>query len=57
MGMDAYQAVLEVVKPYHVPVIMDFDIGHLPPQIPMITGAYAKVEAWEDQSHIEFKLK
>lgn len=57
MGMDAYQAVLEVVKPYHVPVILDFDIGHLPPQIPMITGAYAKVEAWEDQSYIEFKLK
>ena len=57
MGMDAHQAVLEVLKPYHVPVILDCDIGHLPPQIPMITGALAKVETEGDRSHIEFKLK
>ena len=57
MGMDPDQAVLEVVKPYHVPVVLNFDIGHLPPQIPIICGAMAKVEVEGNRSHIEFKLK
>ena len=57
MGMDAHQAVLEVLKPHHVPVILDFDIGHLPPQIPMITGALARAEVEGDHSRISYKLK
>lgn len=42
-GLDMYQAVLEPLKEFGVPIIMDADIGHLPPQIPMISGAFARV--------------
>lgn len=42
-GLDQYQAVLGVLERYHVPVVMDVDIGHLPPQMPLICGAMAEV--------------
>ncbi len=42
-GIDHYQAVCEVLKKYNVPVLMDVDIGHLPPMIPLICGSMAKV--------------
>lgn len=43
-GLDAYDAILEVASKYRVPVIMDLDIGHLPPMMPLIIGSYTKVE-------------
>lgn len=43
MGMDQYRAVLSVAEKYRVPVIMDADIGHLPPSMPMVNGALAEV--------------
>lgn len=43
MGLDAYQAVLEVTKKYNVPVIMDLDIGHRAPMMPLVTGSVATV--------------
>lgn len=29
---------------YNIPVIYDADIGHVPPQLQLINGSYAKVE-------------
>lgn len=43
MGLDTYQAVLEVAGKYNVPVIMDVDLGHLPPMMPIITGSIGEV--------------
>ncbi len=42
-GLNQYEAVTAALAEYHVPIIMDLDIGHLPPMMPMISGAYAKV--------------
>ncbi len=42
-GIDQYSAVTEVLGEYKVPVIMDTDIGHLAPMMPVICGAKAKV--------------
>lgn len=42
-GLDQYRAVTDVLSRYQVPIIMDLDIGHLPPMMPMVNGAYAKV--------------
>lgn len=42
-GIDHYQAVYEMLKDYHVPVMMDVDIGHLPPMMPLICGSIAHV--------------
>ena len=41
MGLDQYEAVLEVLRPFRVPILLDLDIGHLPPMMPVITGALA----------------
>ncbi len=43
MNLDAYDAVLETAGRSHVPVIMDVDLGHLPPMMPLVTGSMAKV--------------
>ncbi|MCH5345208.1 MAG: LD-carboxypeptidase [Acetatifactor sp.] len=46
MGLDAYRAVLEVAGRKNVPVIMDVDLGHLPPMMPLVVGSLAKVSIW-----------
>lgn len=43
MGLDAYRAVLEVAGKKNVPVVMDVDLGHLPPMMPLVTGSVGKV--------------
>lgn len=35
----------ESLEEFGVPVLLDLDIGHLPPMMPLISGAYAKVFA------------
>ncbi|MCM1113097.1 MAG: LD-carboxypeptidase [Muribaculum sp.] len=45
MGLDAYDAVLEVAGKKQVPVVMDVDLGHLPPMMPLIVGSMGEVEA------------
>ena len=45
MNLDQYRAVTDLLAGYHVPVIMDLDIGHVPPMIPVVSGAMAKVQA------------
>lgn len=44
MGLDAYHAVVDLLEEFQVPIIMDADIGHLPPMMPLICGSYAHVE-------------
>lgn len=44
MGLDQYEAVLGVIRHYHVPILMDIDLGHLPPMMPIVCGAMASVE-------------
>lgn len=43
MGLDQYTAVAGILGKYGVPVIMDADLGHLPPSMPMMVGARAAV--------------
>lgn len=43
MGLDRYEAVLETAGRLNVPVIMDVDLGHLPPMMPLVTGSIADV--------------
>ncbi|MBO4981921.1 MAG: LD-carboxypeptidase [Lachnospiraceae bacterium] len=43
MGLDAYRAVLEVAGRKNVPVIMDADLGHLPPMMPLVVGSMGTV--------------
>lgn len=53
IGLDQYGAVLGIAGRHNVPVIMDADIGHLPPSMPVISGAYADVSV--EKGNITFK--
>ncbi len=57
IGLDAYQAVLEVAAGKNVPVIMDVDLGHLPPMMPLIVGSMAEVQVKGNEISVEMQLK
>jgi muramoyltetrapeptide carboxypeptidase LdcA involved in peptidoglycan recycling len=57
MGLDVYQAVLAVAGKYHVPVVMDADIGHLPPMMPLIVGGYAVVDVKGNEISIDMSTQ
>lgn len=57
MGLNAYQAVLEIAGCKNVPVIMDVDLGHLPPMMPMVVGSLAKVRVAGNDIHIRYLFK
>jgi len=40
LGMDRFEAVTSVLGDLGLPMILDADLGHLPPMIPMIEGGY-----------------
>ncbi len=56
-GIDQYRAVTDLLAEYNVPVIMDLDIGHLAPMMPMICGATAKVSVKENNATIKYTFK
>ena len=43
MGVDQYNAVTDILSRHKVPVIMDADIGHIAPTMPLVIGADAEV--------------
>lgn len=45
LGMDTYLAYTGILSKYNVPILMDIDLGHLPPMMPIISGAMADVTA------------
>ena len=57
MGLDQYSAVLGVIEKYNVPVIMDADIGHLPPMMPLVTGSLATVTYENNNLRINMEYK
>ena len=57
LGMDQYNSVTGVLKKYGVPIVMDMDLGHLPPMIPLISGALAEVSAAPKKLSVKMKLE
>lgn len=57
MGLDHYAAVLELLKPYGVPVIMDADVGHLAPMMPLVCGSLADVEAGDGRMKVSMRFE
>ena len=57
MGLDAYQAVLAVAAAHHVPVIMDLDIGHLSPMMPLVAGSMATVTLRGNYARVEMEYR
>lgn len=56
-GLDQYDAVTAVLGQYGVPIIMDADIGHLPPMMPLVSGAKASVHVCGNEIKLEMDLE
>ena len=56
-GLSQYDAALRILFKYKVPVIMDLDIGHLPPMMPLISGAYCTAGTKSGEFFINMALK
>ena len=56
-GIDQYRTVTDVLAEYNVPIIMDLDIGHLSPMMPMICGSTAKVTVKGNDVSIQYTYK
>lgn len=56
-GIDQYRAVTDMLAEYNVPIIMDLDIGHLSPMMPMICGSTAKVKVDGNDVSIQYTFK
>lgn len=57
INLDAYQAVLAVAGKYNVPVIMDLDIGHVAPMMPLVVGSMAEVKVLGNDIEIQMKYQ
>ena len=57
LGLDQYEAVTGILGKYNVPIIMDLDIGHIPPAMPLICGSYAKVTSVGNDVEVAMELK
>ena len=55
-GLNQYNAVTDLLKKYNVPIIMDADIGHLAPMMPLICGSKAKATKKGETLSVEMKL-
>ena len=49
-------AVTDMLGSLGKPILMDLDIGHLPPRMPLIEGALAEVEAGENSITVSMRL-
>lgn len=56
-GLDRFGAVTDILGKYNLPIIFDADIGHLPPMMPIISGACADVAAKDNKLEIKLMLK
>lgn len=52
-NLDHFQAVLGIIGSLGIPVIMDVDLGHLPPMMPLVVGSMADVTVGESGLNIE----
>ena len=55
MGLDQYSAVTGVLSKYNVPIIMDADVGHFAPMMPLVCGSLATIKVDGNEIQIEMK--
>lgn len=57
MGLDQYHAVVDLLADYKVPILMDLDIGHVAPMMPLVCGSYAKVTVLGNDISVAFEYR
>ena len=55
--IDYKEANMEHLKDFGVPVVMNFDVGHVAPAIPILNGAIATLKTKNGKGNIKFQLK
>lgn len=53
MGMSFDEAVMSMLGDLGVPILLNADLGHLPPAMPMVSGAVAKVDARDGEMKLQ----
>ena len=56
LGLDCREAALGILKEFGVPVLLDADLGHLPPTVPIVQGALGEVKAKDGQWSLSMTL-
>lgn len=56
-GLDQYKAVTDILGKFQVPVIMDVDIGHLPPMMPLVNGAMTDVIVQRNEITLQYQFR
>lgn len=56
-GLNQYNAVTDLLSKYNVPIIMDADIGHLAPMMPLVCGSKAIVETEGNSLSVNMKYE
>lgn len=51
------EVILQHLSEYDVPILMDTDLGHVPPCIPMVNGAFMEVTFNNQKSKVQFFFK
>ncbi len=54
MGLDMEEAVLGALGDMGLPILLNGDIGHLPPMLPIIQGGLARIEACGNHLELEY---
>ena len=59
MGLDHLHAVTDALGELSVPIVLDADLGHLPPMMPLITGSLAELSYTpaEDRFRLQMRLE
>ncbi len=57
MGLDHIHAVTDILGDFGVPILLDTDIGHLPPMIPLIVGSMAELNCCPAENTMHLKMK
>ena len=55
-GINRFNAV-DVLKDLNVPILIDVDLGHLPPSMPIICGSYGVINYKDNEFSLEMLLK
>jgi muramoyltetrapeptide carboxypeptidase LdcA involved in peptidoglycan recycling len=56
LGLNQYEAVMGIIRKYKVPVVMDADIGHLAPMMPLVSGSVADISVAGNDITVDMKL-
>ena len=53
--MTPQEAYIDSLKEYNVPILLDIDLGHISPSMPIRSGAYAIVSYVDNNIKIEYR--